>query len=244
MGDARERIYRHYTTAREKPLVPATLAGLAPRMPYFRKIIRHHFPPNRNAVVLELGCGHGAFLHAMHEAGYTRVKGVDWAQEQVDAARDLGIAGVEQGDAQSALAATDSGSIDVIVTFDLIEHLKKSELLSLVDEVRRVLRPGGRWIIHAPNGESPLGGRIRYGDFTHELAFTRSSLTQLLKASGFARVRCYEDQPVPHGLKSAARLALWRLIRWGLLAYVTIETGSFDRASIFSQNLLAVAELS
>ncbi len=242
MDHGRQRIYGQYVTARDKPLAPRSIKGLRPRLPHFRQIIERHFPQDRNAVVLELGCGHGAFLYAMHEAGYTRARGVDWADEQVRAARDLGIAGVEQGDVMSALTLLAAGSLDVVVAFDLIEHFTKDELLPLVDEVYRVLRPGGRWIIHAPNAEGPFGSRIRYGDFTHELAFTRVSIGQVLKASGFASVRCYEDQPVPHGLKSAARLVLWKVIRAGLLFYTAVETGAFDRGAVFSQNLLAVVD--
>ena len=181
-------------------------------------------------------------MYAARQAGYERIRGVDWADEQVQAARELGIAGVEQADLMSFLAGTVTGSIDVVVAFDLIEHFTRDELFPMVDEVHRVLRPGGRWIIHVPNAEGPFGSRIRYGDFTHELAFTRFSVAQLLKASSFAGVRCYEDQPVPHGIRSSLRYVLWQVIRAGLLFYVAVETGSFDRGAIFSQNLLAVAE--
>jgi len=241
MDLSRKRIYGQYVTARDKPLAPTSIAGLRPRLPFFRQVIRRHFPRNSNAAILELGCGHGAFLYAMHEARYKRVRGVDWADEQVRAARELGIAGVEQGDLMSTLAGTATGSVDVVVTFDLIEHFTKHELIALVDEVYRVLRSTGRWIIHVPNAEAPFGARMRYWDFTHELAFTRTSLAQLLKASGFASVQCYEDQPVPHGLKSMVRLIMWKLIRMGLLFYIAVETGAFDRGAVFSQNLLAVA---
>jgi SAM-dependent methyltransferase len=180
----------------------------------------------------------------MHQAGYKGAKGVDGADEQVDAARELGISGVEKGDVLSALAATASASLDVVVAFDLIEHFMKSELIHLVDEVHRVLRSSGRWIVHVPNAEGPFGAGIRYADFTHELSFTRVSMAQLLKASGFASVQCYEDQPVPHGLKSTIRYLLWRLIRTGLLLYIAVETGAFDHGAVFSQNLLAVARRS
>ena len=237
----RERIYGQYVTARDKPLAPPNLEGLQPRLPFFRQVIRQHFPPDRNAAILELGCGHGAFLYAMHQAGYKNARGVDGAAEQVGAARALGIAGVEQGDVISALAAIPSASLDVVVAFDLIEHFTRRELINLVDDVYRVLRQGGRWIIHVPNAEAPFGARMRYWDFTHELAFTRVSMAQLLKAGGFASVQCYEDRPVPHGLKSTVRLLLWKVIRAGLLFYIAIETGAFDRDAVFSQNLLAVA---
>ncbi|OPX35236.1 MAG: hypothetical protein B1H11_09415 [Desulfobacteraceae bacterium 4484_190.1] len=99
---------------------------------------------------------------------------------------------------------------------------------------------GGRWIIHTPNAESPFGNRILFGDFTHELAFTRTSLAQILLASGFSRVGCYEDQPVLHGIKSAVRWILWRCIRGVLRLYLAVETGNTGRDAIFSQNFLAV----
>lgn len=240
----RERIYGDYVEARSESLAPPTLDGLRPRLPYLRQMVRRHFPPQRDAAILELGCGHGALLHVLAQMGYRNARGVDVSPEQVAAARRLGIAGVEQSDLMDALRSTPDQSQDIVVTFDVIEHFTKAELVLLVDEVHRVLQMGGRWIIHAPNGESPFGMRMRYWDMTHEQAFTRTSLVQLLLASGFSRVLCFEDQPVPHGLKSVVRLVLWKLIRAGLLFYVAVETGAFDRDAVFSQNLLAVAHRS
>ena len=236
----RERIYKNYVNARVQPLAPSTLEGLRPRLPYLRQLVRRHFPRQRDAVIFELGCGHGALLHVLAGMGYRNVRGVDGSSEQVAAARRLGIAGVEHGELREALRVTPDQSQDVVVTFDVIEHFTKAELIPLEDEVHRVLRPSGRWIIHAPNAESPFGMRMRYGDITHEQAFTRTSLAQLVLASGFGGVECFEDQPVVHGLKSAVRFVLWKLIRAGLLFYIAVETGAFDRRAIFSQNLLAV----
>ena len=237
----RTRIYTHYVQAREQALAPETLAGLGPRSHALRKLIQLHFPADRSAAVLDLGCGHGALLHFAREAGYTNLRGVDGSPEQVAAARRLGIEGVEEGDLRDALAAQPDVSLDVVIAFDVIEHFTRDELLPFVDEVRRVLKPGGRWIIHVPNGESPFGGRMRYWDLTHELAFTRTSLAQLLLASGFAEVRCFEDQPVVHGTKSAARWLLWKGFRGLLRLYIAAETGDAGGGHIFSQNLLAVA---
>lgn len=237
----RRRVYGGYVTMRDRPLAPDSVSGLRPRMPYFRRVIRRHFPGDRQAVILELGCGHGALLYALQRAGYCNVRGVDGSREQVAAARKLGIEAVDRGDILETLRGTADRSLDVVVAFDVIEHFTKAEVIPLVDQVRRVLRPGGRWIIHVPNAEGPFGGRMRYGDFTHELAFTRNSLAQLLKSSGFSEVTCFEDRPVPHGVKSLTRAALWSLIRLGLLMFIAIESGDTDRRAIFSQNLLAVA---
>jgi 2-polyprenyl-3-methyl-5-hydroxy-6-metoxy-1,4-benzoquinol methylase len=241
IDQTRDRIYARYATARDKTLVPASIDGLRPRLPYLRALIRHHFPKDPSTRILDLGCGHGAFLYALQEAGYTSATGVDHSDEQVQAAQRLGIDGVRQGDVFGTLAETATGSLDVAVTFDVIEHFTKHELIRMVDEISRVLSLPGTWIIHTPNAEGPFGARIRYGDFSHDLAFTRESITQVLKSGGFHDVACYEDQPVPHGPISFVRYLLWKVIRGALLLYVAIETGVFDQAAVYSQNLLVVA---
>jgi SAM-dependent methyltransferase len=240
MPKYRERIYQHYVNARHTPLAPENISGLTSRAPYLNKLILEHFPSDRSARIIDLGCGHGAVVHFAQTAGYQNAMGVDRSPEQVKEAQRLGIAGVKEGDLLGTLESLSNESVDLIVAFDVIEHFTKDELVLFVDEVNRVLRKGGKWIIHTPNGESPFAGRIRYGDFTHEQAFTRTSLAQLLNASGFSLVTCYEDFPIPHGIKSTVRLILWKIFRGGLKVFIAAETGSFDDC-IFSQNLLAVA---
>jgi SAM-dependent methyltransferase len=241
MRSYRSRIYSNYVNARQQALAPTTLIGLAPRGPYLRRLIRQHFPKDRNATILDLGCGHGALLHFAREAGYFNSRGIDRSAEQVAAARRLGVGEVDEGDVYEALAAQADASLDVVVAFDVIEHFTREELLPFVDEVHRVLKHGGLWIIHVPNAESPFGARIRYDDLTHELAFTRTSLGQLLLSCGFSDVRCFEDVPAVHGVKSAVRWFFWRGFRLVLRFYMAVETGAPANSGIFSQNLLAVA---
>jgi len=241
MINYRTRIYNAYVTGRQQALAPGSLAGLKPRSPYLRKLVRQHFPPDVNATILDVGCGHGALIHVARQLGYRNIRGVDGSQEQIAAAKRLGIEAIEQADVMEALAGKPDAFLDCVVAFDLIEHFNKDELVELVDEVHRVLKAGGRWILHAPNAESPFGNRMFCWDFTHELAFTRTSLSQLLLSSGFSQVTCFEDQPVPHGLKSAARWMLWKVFRNLLRLYVAAETGDSGRDAVFSQNLLCVA---
>lgn len=238
----RERIYGQYVKAREHIIAPPTLDGLKPRAPYLTNLIQTHFPGDRHSAILDLGCGHGALIHFARLAGYTNLRGFDGSQEQVAAAQHLGIEGVEEGDILAVLAAQAAESLDVVVAFDVIEHFTRDELLGFVDQILRVLRSEGRWIIHTPNGESPFCGRMRYWDLTHELVFTRTSISQLLLSSGFSKVQCFEDAPIPHGLKSTVRWGLWKVIRSGLRIYLAAETGDTAGDAIFSQNFLIVAE--
>ncbi len=239
-GELRDRLYDHYVSG-GRANAPADLAGLAPRAPYLRRIIRDHFPADRDAKILDVGCGYGALLHFAREAGYRDLSGVDAAKQQVEAAAALGIEGVREAGVLETLAAAAERSLDLIVSFDVMEHFTKDDLLRLVDAVHRGLREGGRWIIHVPNAESPFFGAVLHGDLTHQQAFTRESMAQLLLASGFSDVRCYEDAPVVHGLKSATRAVLWRVIRAGLRLYTATETGNASGAAVLTRNLLAVA---
>ena len=241
MKTYRERIYAQYSSARDEELAPTSIGGLRSRAPYLTKLIRDHFPTKKDSIILDLGCGYGALIYYAKLSGYTNIQGIDISPEQVSAARKLGIEGVFEGDAWKTFQEQTDGSVDAIVTFDVIEHFTREELVQFIDEVYRVLTLGGKWIIHAPNGEGPFASRIRFGDLTHEIIFTRISIAQILFASGFSQVQSFEDAPIPHGLVSIIRWILWKLIHLILRFYIAIETGNLSDKTIFSQNFLTVA---
>jgi SAM-dependent methyltransferase len=240
-SDYRSRIYDYYVHSRLESLAPADTESVRRGGAYLRRVVRRHFPPSRDATILDLGCGYGSLIYHARQAGYVNVVGVDRSPQQLVEAKRLGIEGIIEGDILEYLGSVPSASQDVVVTFDVIEHFTRDELLPFVDDIRRVLKEGGRWIIHTPNGESPMSNRIRFGDLTHEQAFTRTSLGQLLLSSGFRSLECYEDTPVIHGVASAFRFVAWKVIRAMLRFYLAAETGNSGRSAIFTQNLLAVA---
>jgi len=237
----RERIYAHYVDAWDESAAPSSIEGFSVRAPTLNGLISHHLPADRDISILDLGCGHGGLIYFAREAGYRNVRGIDVSPQQVAVAHRLGIDAVEEGDLLATLASLPEASQDVVIAFDVIEHFTKEELVDFVDAVHRVLKSDGRWIIHVPNAESPFGASVRYSDMTHELAFTRSSLEQLLRSSGFASVECFESGPVAHGLKSFLRVIIWKLIRVGLRIWMAAETGDTGGKAIFTRNLLAVA---
>jgi SAM-dependent methyltransferase len=238
----RERMYGAYVRSlrgADELNRPAAMESGSGR-PFLERVIKRYFPAERSARIVDLGCGAGQLIHLAKQAGYRAIEGVDVSPEQVARAHALGLAEVRQGDLLETLHAAAAESYDAVVSFDVLEHFTKDEIVPFVDEVRRVLKPGGRWIVHVPNAQSPFGMSVRYGDFTHELAFTAGSLRQLLIASGFASVECYECEPVPHGLRSAGRFVIWKGIKGLLRVWYAAETGEY-RARVFTQNMLAVA---
>lgn len=242
MREYRQKIYKYYSSKRIGRLAPDTVDGFKLQAPYFLKLIREHFPKDTDATILDLGCGHGAFVYHIQRAGYTRITGVDASEEQVREARRLGVRGVQHGDLVAHLNAIDSSSVDLLIAIDVIEHFTKDELSDLVDEFYRVLRTRGKVVSHQPNSEGPFGSFMRHWDYTHELAFTRQSIAQLFLASGFSDIRSYEDKPVVHGLRSLIRFILWEYaIRNVYRCLVTIECGACPPDAIFSQNFLTIA---
>jgi 2-polyprenyl-3-methyl-5-hydroxy-6-metoxy-1,4-benzoquinol methylase len=241
LHEFRRRMYATYGQSSGEKFPQKVTAGLQARMPFLEHWVKKHFPSERDAAILDLGCGHGALMQALRAAGYINVKGVDASPVQVSLANEIGIAGVEQGDLITALERLENRSLNVVAAMDVLEHFTKPELGIIAERVWQVLKPSGRWIIHTVNGESPFAGRTAYGDITHETIFTRNSLCQMLGAYGFCKISCIEDRPVPHGLKSSLRYMLWRALRSLLMMYVAVETGDLGRHGIFSQNFTAVA---
>lgn len=234
------RLYERYTSNHVASEGEQVRSLVAARMPFLNRIVQRQFPAARSVRILDLGCGYGALLVALRQAGYTHLAGVDVSEEQISAARDLGDFALEWCDLLTYLQARQSASFDVVAALDVLEHFTCEELLTLVDEIARVLSPGGRLIVHVPNGEAIAPGVIRYGDFTHELAFTPASLRQLANACGLKVIEFAEDTPVAHGAVSNVRAFLWQTMTiWPRILRMA-EIGCHYGQSILSQNLLAV----
>ena len=131
--------------------------------------------------VLDLGCRTGALTQHYVEGNEVVGVDVDSAALQRTAER-LGIetvwADVEEG------LPFDDGSFDVVVAGELLEHL--ADPAAAVASVRRVLRPGGRFVGSVPNAFR-LKSRLRYlagrhpeTDATHLQLFTPAALRALL----------------------------------------------------------------
>ena len=128
----------------------------------------------------------------------------------------------------------------MVLCLDVLEHFVREESISLLLEVKRVLKTGGRILLHVPNAEGIFGAKIRYADYTHEIAFTQKSISQLLQYVGFATVRSYEDKPIVQNLVGAIRRVLWTIFTLPYRFLHAIETGSFNVK--LSQNILVIAE--
>lgn len=136
-------------------------------------------------VLVEIGAGHGTFCQVAKDSGrFTRVIALEPTPSNAAACRERGVEVIEQPVEQAAL----SGAIaDVIVSFEVIEHLFDPS--SFVANCHRMLRPGGLLILSCPNLKgfevAALGTASRTVDPEHLNYFHPRSLAQLLGKNGF-----------------------------------------------------------
>src|SRR4051794_18464806 len=109
-------------------------------------MIKKHFPVDRTVNILELGCGSGILVGALIRSGYSNVRGIDVSPEQVQLARSRGLSSVEQRDLIVELPSLATASLDVVVAFDVLEHIPADHLFTVVSEMHRVLKAGGKLV--------------------------------------------------------------------------------------------------
>lgn len=157
---------------------------------YFRRNYLMHLPVQKDAKILDLGCGMGHFLYFLEEEGYHNYLGIDLSPENIQFCRENSYT-VRMSDLFSFLEET-TELFDAIVMNDVLEHFEKQEVIQFLDLAYQKLTPNGKLILKVPNAANPLlASNSRYIDFTHELLFTEVSLSQVLKNASFNRVNIY-----------------------------------------------------
>jgi len=170
---------------------------------------RRGFPVFGRGRLLDVGCGGGAFLHRMHLQGW-RVTGLDLSAAVVARIRaELGL---------EALAGTlphpqlEPGGFDLITMWMSLEHMHRPR--RVLEEVRRLLAPGGRLVVCVPNLHSVLFRWFGTHWFCLELPrhlvhFTPATLAHLLVGTGFEPQR-FRAVAQSHWVRQSARLACRR----------------------------------
>ncbi|MFH8367575.1 class I SAM-dependent methyltransferase [Streptomyces sp. NPDC018031] len=180
------------------------------------------------ATVLDIGCGDGsaAAVAIPYLRGH-RVIGVDWSQDALRRAAPR-LPAVVRGELSDGGLPFASGSADAVVFSEVIEHLVDPD--AALDELRRVLRPGGHLLLSTPNlaawynrglllaGVQPVFSEVslrgvhgRPGSQVvgHLRLYTARALRGFLTASGFEVVSCAGApfHGVPRPLRALDRAA-------------------------------------
>ena len=157
------------------------------------------FIPSGTSVLLEVGCGEGAFARSLMELRAEQGMSLEvWGVEmdEAAAAKAAGVLDrVLQGKIDRVLPELPTNHFDCLVMNDVIEHVADPE--ALLSALRPLLRPGGFLVASIPNVryffnvvDLAVHGRWDYTDEgildrTHLRFFTRSSMIRLLGECGF-----------------------------------------------------------
>ena len=189
----------------------------------------------KDARVVDLGCGEGLLVAWLGELGFIDTLGIDLSQEMISNGQTRGVGNLEVGDITTWLKDQPTASCDAVFMRNVLEHFTKARIYDLVHDIQRVLKDNGRLILQVPNAESPFFGRILYGDFTHETAFNKNSIRQLLVSLQFRYVACH---PVPSRWPSPAEIVnpfkffvnlrrlSWKVIQTLIKFAIWSETGN------------------
>jgi O-antigen chain-terminating methyltransferase len=140
-----------------------------------------------NFSLVDLGCGRGEWLELLQDEGL-KAFGVDTNRVFLESCRERNLEVVEC-DAVQYLSGLPPQSVAAITGFHIVEHLPMDGLINLLDEVVRVLRPGGIVIFETPNPENVLvGSNFFYFDPTHRNPIPGSLMKFLLEARGLHQV--------------------------------------------------------
>jgi SAM-dependent methyltransferase len=172
-----------------------TIPGLAEENYWFR---RHEVVYQRlrdrcaGRDVLEAGCGEGYGADLIADVAGL-VIGLDYDEATVAHVRAR-YPRVDMRHGNLAELPLPDGSVDVVVNFQVIEHLWDQP--QFVAECLRVLRPGGLLLMSTPNRVTFSPGRDTPINPFHTRELNAAELTELLEAAGF---RLEAMQGVFHG---------------------------------------------
>ncbi len=135
---------------------------------------------SKNAKLLDIGCGRGEFLKGFIDCG---VKG--FAVDQSSAAiKYCPEAELRNSDIENEGIPYPDNFFDFVYSKSVIEHFYYPE--RLVNEMHRVLKPGGLAITLVPSWE--YNYRIYFEDYSHRTPFMLDSLRDIQIIHGFENV--------------------------------------------------------
>lgn len=112
--------------------------------------------------MLELGFGNGSFLRYGVNKGW-QAKGSEVNPHLVEMGKKEGFDVMHASD----VSALSENSLDLVVAFDVLEHIPQEDTLVFLLSIKRLLKESGALVMRFPNGDSPFSLPFQNGDVTH-----------------------------------------------------------------------------
>lgn len=161
------------------------------------------FGSGKSRLMVDIGCSWGRWSVAAARAGFAPV-GTDVHVDALAAAarvsRQLG-ARADFFCCDAEYLPFQSGSIDFVFSYSVLQHLDKSKVRRTFQEISRILQPGGVCLIQLPNafGLLSIAQQLKRGfreakSGTYEMRYwTHAKIRLALKQTGFSKVTIHTD---------------------------------------------------
>ena len=179
---------------------------------YLEHTVRYAFTEQfvLGKVVLDIACGSGYGSATLIKAGAKKVIGVDIAEETIGYCKktynnenlEFMVGGVQN------IPAEDN-SVDVIVSFETIEHVDADAQRTFIGEVRRVLKKDGTFIVSTPNMKVfPKGNHFHVHELEREEfdALLRSNFSNFVMSCVFNEEMLEETDALENDMVTLKKL--------------------------------------
>ncbi|MDA1196662.1 MAG: class I SAM-dependent methyltransferase [Nanoarchaeota archaeon] len=167
-----------------------------PQATYLEKVfslIRTLSSKKKISKALDIGCTDGGFAARLKKAFGFDMYGLDMAEGSIASCKEKGVKGIVHNLEQPMPIEDDT--FDLITLCEVIEHIFDTDFL--LSEIKRILKPGGVFIITTPNiasltnrltmliGKYPTSAEYRASGSGHIRIYTFSALINQMKEHGF-----------------------------------------------------------
>lgn len=152
--------------------------------------------------ILEIGCGNGDLLSFLKMNNFDSLMGVDINKDLVKHCKERNL-DVKECDMLN-LKFTDS-KFNSVLCHHVFEHLPIDQQVPAINEIKRVLKENGLFIISVPSWKSSDA----WDDYSHVHPYTSKSIKGLLEDTGFEII---EFIYVPYGTFMARRFNLDKIL--------------------------------
>jgi ubiquinone/menaquinone biosynthesis C-methylase UbiE len=117
-------------------------------------MLRESFGETSTLAAVEIGCGTGRFSRALGQR-FARVEAVDISESMVEEARRVStLPNVTFRASDGVSLPVEDQSVDFAFSYEVFQHMPTHAVMALnLAETRRVLKPGGRALIHFRTGQ-------------------------------------------------------------------------------------------